>query len=185
CLSYVTFLLFSDLSDTNLRTIYHLTKLYESIDVPLVQLTASTPTHQPIDLHFFIHHLTTPYFTYLRALPSPPVSDGWRIFALLNKAHHTLMYAFFGKVWGQENGLGLRVLRVTGVVQLGGGIFGELWMLGERWAREEDGQEGWRNVAAIGLLATWLVLNVRDMRVKDREREVKSNGLGIQQNNLH
>lgn len=162
--------------DEVLRVIYHLTKLYEYIDVPNVLLTASTPTFQPIDLHFFIHHLTTPYLTYVRVLPSDPGSKGWKVFAGLNKGHHALMYAYFGGLWGRTNDWGRRLLQITGIVQLIGGISADLLVLWMRnylrfdWDEGGIGGENWRNGVSIGILSTYLVLSIRDMRTNNAER---------------
>jgi hypothetical protein len=162
--------------DEVLRVIYHLTKLYEYMDIPNVLLTASTPTFQPIDLHFFIHHLTTPYLTFVRVLPPDPESKGWRVFAGLNKAHHALMYSYFGGIWGRTNDWGRVVLQVTGIVQLVGGIAADLFVLWVRnylrfdWDEGGIGGENWRNVVSIGIISTYLVLSIRDMRIKNAER---------------
>lgn len=87
-------------SDTAKR-IYHYSKFYEYIDILGVRSSGGM-----IDLHFAVHHLTTPYFTYFRVLQH---SDGWQIVASLNALHHVFMYAYFGGIASAR-----RLLPVTG-----------------------------------------------------------------------
>lgn len=88
--------------------VYHLSKLYEHIDIIL--LTLSGKAYVP-RLHMRVHHLTTPYWTYFRIIrvlgvggdgSSAVIHQGyhgheWRIFAALNATHHVLIYAYFSE----------------------------------------------------------------------------------------
>jgi hypothetical protein len=64
------------------RLIYHYSKFYEYCDIFLVAAQG-----KPVGLHFFFHHLTTPWFTITRVIHS---WEGWHVFAGLNAFHHTL-----------------------------------------------------------------------------------------------
>lgn len=64
------------------RLLYHYSKFYEYWDVFLVAAQG-----KPVGLHFFFHHLTTPWFTVARVVNS---WEGWRLFAGLNAFHHAL-----------------------------------------------------------------------------------------------
>lgn len=113
------------LTPSTLGYVYHLSKFYEYIDVLNLVLTGHV-IHQ----HMAFHHLTMPYLTYFRIIaassstsssafslsstPDANFVDDWRVFALANCVHHTIMYAYFG-------GLGswLRsIVPVTGYLQL-------------------------------------------------------------------
>ena len=85
------------------------------------------------------------------------------------------MYAYFGGVavsWTRP------VLPWTGVLQLVVGIWVEVRLLREelgrgRWV-DLLGEERWRNGFAAGLLVCYLVLFLRDLRVKAKEKEVEA-----------
>lgn len=84
------------------------------------------------------------------------------------------MYAYFGGLWEKigQQGRGRLVLQSTGILQLVLGIVGEVVFFGERrlWKRNVKGGEDWRNVGAAMILGIWLLLNVRDLRIKNSER---------------
>ncbi|KAI0487140.1 hypothetical protein F4859DRAFT_327861 [Xylaria cf. heliscus] len=136
--------------DDTARTLYHLSKFWEYIDVLTVRAGGGC-----IDLHFGFHHLTTPYLTFFRVLRN---SEGWRTFAALNTAHHALMYAYFGGVAFLRP-----VLDFTGCLQLVIGIGAEGQVL---WSREADEVQVWPHVFAAGLLAFYLLLWMREMRMR-------------------
>ncbi|OBT73945.1 hypothetical protein VF21_07418 [Pseudogymnoascus sp. 05NY08] len=139
------------------RRLYHASKFYEYVDILNVLASGGG-----IDLHFGVHHLTTMYMTYARVLHH---SEGWRIFAALNTAHHVLMYAFFGgATWVRP------VLPWTGAVQLLVGITTDFWV-GKK--KMERGEEVWPNFVGGGILATYFVLFLRDLELRRRERRVK------------
>lgn len=80
-----------------LARIYHLSKFYESIDIYLFLLSGYTP-----NLHFAIHHATTPIITYYSVLERE--REWWIWSAVANLIHHTFMYAAFGG-WKSFRGL--------------------------------------------------------------------------------
>lgn len=136
------------------RTVYHLSKIYEYIDILGVCAAGGT-----IGLHFGFHHLTTPWLTFVRVLQDGAGSEGWRWFAAANAAHHALMYAYFGG-WS-----GVRDVCVwTGQVQLVVGMVVDLWIVWGRLVGEERGEVVWRHLFSAGLLATYCVLSLREMR---------------------
>lgn len=163
-------------NDSYQRTAYHLSKLYEHVDIFNVLAAGGA-----VDLHFAFHHLTTPYLTLFRVVPDLPSTRGWSVFVALNCAHHVLMYAYFGGVaasWTRP------VLPWTGVLQLVVGIWVEVGLLREELGQGRQGGEGgwvgllgeerWRNGFAAGLLGCYLVLFLRDLRVKAKEKEVEA-----------
>ncbi|KAM5341752.1 hypothetical protein ACJ41O_014783 [Fusarium nematophilum] len=139
-LAFILLLTFPSL-DHQARHVFHLSKLYEYIDVLGVCATG-----REIDLHFGFHHLTTPYLTLVRVIW---YSEGWRIGAALNTFHHVLMYAYFGGA----SFLG-PALYVTGVVQLVVGLAGEARILSRR---DGEGQV-WPHVTGFGLMGAYLCL---------------------------
>ena len=106
------------LTISDLGLIYHYSKIYEYIDVLLMVAEGKV-----IGEHMAFHHVTTPFLTYFRVLNCS--GSDWRVFALANTIHHTLMYAFFG---GLGSWLGT-VKLYTGWLQLILGIAVDaLWM---------------------------------------------------------
>jgi hypothetical protein len=139
------------------RKLYHASKAYEYLDILNVTLASGVGS---VGLHFGFHHLTTPWFTYIRVLPG---CAAWRWFAALNAAHHVFMYAYFGG-WEAVR----PILDFTGIGQLVGGIAAEVWCV--RLGRDEV----WRHWIALGLLGSYLILSIRDIRTrKTREKAVK------------
>lgn len=113
--------------DHALAKVFHYSKLYEYVDI--INVLASGGS---VNTHFWFHHLTTPYLTYIRVLTYP---QGWKLFGTLNNFHHFLMYAYFGgwSVFGP-------LLPWSGYLQLIVGMVGEVYllsgrcgMLGEKW----------------------------------------------------
>ncbi|KAK4240533.1 hypothetical protein C8A03DRAFT_41951 [Achaetomium macrosporum] len=156
-----------------LRTLYHLSKFYEYLDILSV-----TAAGGAINLHFAFHHLTTPWLTFVRVLPDDPPGchEGWRWFAAANAAHHVLMYAYFGGL-GQTQ-LVREVLFWAGEVQFCIGMLADGWVVWERLVVEGEGvQELWRFLVSAGLLGTYWILNRSELREKEREerRNVKDN----------
>jgi hypothetical protein len=135
------------------RFLYHISKFYEYFDVLLVRASGGI-----IDLHFGLHHLTTPYLTYFRVIQD---SQGWRWVAALNAFHHTILYAFFAG-WSAAR----PVLPVTGVFQLVVGISGEAWIL---MAKRGEGKANGANVFTLGMLCIYFVLFTRDLIFKRPE----------------
>jgi len=137
--------------------LYHASKFYEYVDILNVVASGGA-----VDLHFGFHHLTTPWLTFFRVLGSGGDGGSWRWFAACNAAHHVLMYAYFGG-WA-----GVRpVLDYTGVGQLVVGITVEVW---EVFAPARRGAAA-QHVFAGGLLACYLVLSLREMTLRRKERE--------------
>lgn len=154
----LTTLILSPSHDSLARGLFHASKFYEYVDVLSVRAAGGE-----IDLHFGFHHLTTPWLTFVRVVRH---SDGeWRTFAALNAFHHVLMYAYYGGA-----GILRPVLLVTGTVQLVAGMAAETWSI---WNRLGSG-EGllWPNAFGLGLLSTYLVLHVRDLRIKARTQRM-------------
>ncbi|KAI1130658.1 hypothetical protein F5Y10DRAFT_235293 [Nemania abortiva] len=153
------YLTLSPTHDEAARTLYHISKFWEYIDVLTVRAGGGL-----IDLHFGFHHLTTPYLTFFRVLRN---SEGWRTFTALNTAHHALMYAYFGGASAFRP-----VLDFTGCAQLVIGIIMEATML---WSRDTDEVRVLPHVFAAGLLGSYLVLWAREMTMRRIERsEVKN-----------
>ncbi|KAL5344374.1 hypothetical protein ACLOAV_010634 [Pseudogymnoascus australis] len=139
------------------RRLYHASKFYEYVDILNVLASGGE-----IDLHFGVHHLTTMYLTYARVLHH---SEGWRVFAALNTAHHVLMYSFFGGgTWVRP------ALPWTGAVQLMVGIATDVWVARGKLA---SGEEVWPNFVGGGILTTYFVLFLRDLELRRRERREK------------
>jgi len=134
------------------KRVFHASKFYEYIDVLNVRASGGT-----IDLHFGFHHLTTPYWTFFRAIQN---SDGWRVFAAFNTFHHALMYAYFGGVSFFRT-----VLDYTGQIQLLGGVYTDLYVLWLKYHGDLDGPV-WPNIFSASLLGTYFVLQRREMRLR-------------------
>jgi GNS1/SUR4 family len=160
----------TSLSISELGYIYHLSKLYEYVDV--FNLLAQGKIIGP---HMAFHHITTPYLTYFRILNTS--SDDWRIFALANCVHHTFMYAYFGGIGAWLR----RVILVTGGVQLVLGLGVEGWWFwrtgGGKMLDGMEGEEEARNrgIAAL-LLVRYATLFVEEVKagrggVEREERE--------------
>jgi hypothetical protein len=111
--------LFSPALDRLARYTFHLSKTYEYVDILLVLACGGS-----INLHFAIHHLTTPYLTLFRVLPEQPVSQGSQLFVGLNALHPILLYAYLGS-WTAGASV-KRVLPWTQRVQLLGGVLWEV-----------------------------------------------------------
>lgn len=147
-------IILSPFHDFLARSLYHASKFYEYVDILNVLASGGE-----IDLHFGVHHLTTMYMTYARVLHH---SEGWRVFAALNTAHHVVMYAFFGgATWVRP------ILPWTGALQLLVGIVADFWV-GRK--KIERGEEVWPNFVGGGLLATYFLLFLRDLELRRRER---------------
>lgn len=131
---------------------YHLSKFYEYVDIILVRASGVS-----IALHFGIHHLTTPYFTFIRVLNH---NAGWKVFAILNTFHHVLMYAYFGGA-----GVFRPILPWTGGIQLVVGIAKEVELI---WGKKSNGILP--NIIAAGILSMYLVLFTRDLRVRTEQK---------------
>ncbi|KAG6040324.1 hypothetical protein E4U41_000921 [Claviceps citrina] len=132
------------------KTLYFSSKFYEYLDVLAVRASGGH-----IDLHFAIHHLTTPYLACWRVME---YDDGWRVMAALNMVHHVLMYASFG-------GLAFcrTVLPVTGSTQLVVGLVGELWILWRKKMRMDEQQPLWPHWLSLCLLTVYFMLWLRDL----------------------
>jgi hypothetical protein len=155
----VPFLERSSLTIAEIGYIYHLSKFYEYMDV--INLIGQGKV---VGQHMAFHHITTPYLTYFRVLECS--GDDWRVFALANTIHHTLMYAYFG-------GLGdwLRsVFPVTGCLQLALGIgVDALWMYwtegGKKLAGTGASKDEARNRGiAILVLARYAMLYAKELQ---------------------
>ncbi|KAK2608383.1 hypothetical protein QQS21_003069 [Conoideocrella luteorostrata] len=141
------------------QKLYFASKFYEYIDVLGVRASGGE-----IDLHFAVHHLTTPYLTYIRAIR---YDEGWRIVAALNAFHHILMYAFFGGA-----GFCRPALPVTGTAQLVAGLIGEAWMI---WRKSIDSMgPSWPNGLSLGMLIVYFVLWTRDLRLRAQSQSQSS-----------
>jgi hypothetical protein len=168
--------------DKRLRLIYHVSKIYEYVDIFNVLAVGGE-----VNTHFWVHHFTvrlvplsllspsfnilkTPYLTYSRVILHP---IGWKLFALLNTFHHSLMYAYFGGMTVFSD-----VLPWTGSLQLVLGLLGEVFVL---WRRCGGKERLWASGVAMGLLGTYGVLFAGDLRgrggkggkVKEEEKESK------------
>lgn len=116
-----------------------------------------------MDLHFGVHHTTTVWLTFVRVLTEE--REGWKWFAAANAGHHALMYAYFG---GWNGDAVRRILLVTGQVQLVVGMAADA-VAG--WGRWQTGEEVWRMGFSMGLLGVYMVLSLREMKARERERE--------------
>jgi hypothetical protein len=109
------------------------------------------------------------YLTYSRVLLYP---TGWKIFAGLNTMHHAFMYAYFGGV-----AIFSDILPWTGTLQLVAGILGELYVIRDVWKGGRDCgsmDSLWANGLLLGLLSTYFVLFMGDLRARgDKGKEKK------------
>ncbi|KAK4451225.1 hypothetical protein QBC34DRAFT_295749 [Podospora aff. communis PSN243] len=137
---------------------YHLSKIYEYLDIFLVVLSGGK-----VGLHFGVHHTTTVWLTYVRVLPVGE-NEGWRWFGAANAAHHVGMYAYFG---GWDGDTMRRVLVVTGQAQL---VLGMVVDAVVGWKRWERGEEVWRVGVGGGLLGVYLGLSLRELWERRAER---------------
>ncbi|KAK9433327.1 hypothetical protein V1505DRAFT_362358 [Lipomyces doorenjongii] len=142
-------------TDADRRYAYHLSKFYEYIDILLVLANGGQ-----VALHFGFHHLTTPVLTYVRVLKH---HKGWELFATLNALHHVLMYWYFGGIAAFRP-----ILRWTGTLQLVMGILTEIRMISVKLA---DGEVVWPNMIAGLLLACYMILFVREIKMEEAQRE--------------
>ncbi|KAE9371364.1 hypothetical protein N431DRAFT_545629 [Stipitochalara longipes BDJ] len=147
--------------DRKLRYIFHVSKLYEYVDIFNVLAAGGL-----VNAHFAIHHFTTMYLTYARVLR---YSAGWKIFAVLNTMHHAIMYAYFG-----GSAVFSDILPWTGMLQLVAGILGEIYLVKFVWSGEEQCgsiDSLWANGLALGLLSTYLVLFTGDLRARGEKEK--------------
>jgi hypothetical protein len=114
----IPFLDKSTLTIAEMGYIYHLSKFYEYIDV--INLVGQGKVVGP---HMAFHHITTPYLTCFRVLGC--TGEDWRVFALANTVHHTLLYAYFGGIGDWLK----RIIPVTGCVQLALGVGVDVWWM--------------------------------------------------------
>ena len=107
------------------------------------------------------------YLTYVRVILYP---SGWKVFAFLNTLHHAFMYAYFAGAAVFSD-----ILPRTGTVQLVVGIAGEAFVVGDLMRGGECGmKEGlWASFLGIGLLGTYFVLWVGDLRGRATKLEEK------------
>jgi len=141
-------------ASSDLAYIYHLSKIYEYMDV--FNLVAQGVTIGP---HMAFHHLTTPFLTYFRVLNA---SD-WQIFALLNCFHHFWMYAYFGGV-----SFFRPILPVTGYAQLAACIALDIyWLAGH--GLETD--ESTNRLITILLLGRYAVLFTNELRTGSQQKQ--------------
>jgi len=133
------------------RYSYHLSKMYEYVDIILFVSKGGHHGRADVDLHFGFHHLTTPYLSYFRFLHN---YEGWRVFSFLNAFHHILMYSFFAGV-GWTHGF----LPFTGFLQLIVGMLHGLWIAK---GKAERGQDVRADILAAGLLFCYFVLHTRE-----------------------
>jgi hypothetical protein len=129
---------------TLLGYVYHLTKFYESIDIILFLLSGGTP-----NLHFRVHHSTTPILTLGCVIGRP--REVWVWCAVANLLHHSALYAFFG---GQKSVR--KYLVFTGSFQLILGVSMSLGMIYRTVG--EDGK------IALGLYFTYVILYIKELR---------------------
>lgn len=94
-----------------LLQIYFLSKIWESVDILLVALQGF-----PINLHFRVHHNTTPLLAWA-LLVYPTV--GGVVFMLLNTTMHIFVYLYFG---GLNNSFIFYMTRIFGHIQLIAGM---------------------------------------------------------------
>jgi hypothetical protein len=97
-----------------LGKIYHLSKFYEAIDIYLFLLSGYIP-----NLHFAVHHATTPIITLFSVLERP--RKWWIWPTIANLIHHTVMYTAFGGCKSFQ-----RYLVYTGSVQLAIGLISSI-----------------------------------------------------------
>ncbi|KEF56888.1 uncharacterized protein A1O9_07078 [Exophiala aquamarina CBS 119918] len=157
------------LATCDLAYIYHISKVYEYIDV--FNLVAAGKVIGP---HMAFHHLTMPFLTHFRVLNvSGPDSD-WQVFAALNCFHHFWMYAYFGGVGAFRS-----ILPLTGWLQLGAGIAVDvLWLTrrGERRDEAGDGDapEARNRVICVLLLTRYAMLFYEELRSGSQQKEMKT-----------
>lgn len=139
----------------NLAYIYHLSKIYEYIDI--FNLVASGKIIGP---HMAFHHLTTPFLTHLRVLNA----TDWQAFALLNCFHHFWLYGYFGGV-----AVFRRILPVTGWVQLVVGIGVDVFWLSQNWKNENP--EATNRLISVLLLTRYAMLFYEELRTGRQQKQ--------------
>ncbi|KLJ10778.1 hypothetical protein EMPG_13856 [Blastomyces silverae] len=155
--------------DEQMRYIFHLSKIYEHIDILLVLATGGR-----IGWHFGFHHLTTPYLTYIRVLHH---HTGWKLLASLNTLHHAFMYAYFGGVAHFRP-----ILPFTGFLQLVVGLAGEgVLVYTKSNSKSADEQVViWPHVVSLALLGMYFVLfalELMELAAMRKSGETKRNVL--------
>jgi len=141
------------------RYSYHLSKMYEYVDIILFVSKGGHSGKADVDLHFGFHHLTTPYLSYFRFLNN---YEGWRVFSFLNAFHHILMYSFFAGVgWTHV------FLPFTGFLQLIVGMLYGLWIAK---GKIERGQDVRADIFAVGLLFCYFVMHTRETLLRRTAR---------------
>ncbi|OJD13463.1 hypothetical protein AJ78_06074 [Emergomyces pasteurianus Ep9510] len=153
--------------DEQLRYIYHLSKIYEYIDILLVLATGGQ-----IGWHFGFHHLTTPYLSYIRVLHH---HAGWRLLASLNTLHHVFMYSYFGGIASFR-----RLLPFTGFLQLVVGLMGEgVILYNKSNNRKSVGDVAmWPHLVSMALFGTYLVLFAFELMELARKQKKSGRGNG-------
>ncbi|OAX82418.1 hypothetical protein ACJ72_03229 [Emergomyces africanus] len=162
--------------DEQLRYIYHLSKIYEYIDILLVLATGGQ-----IGWHFGFHHLTSPYLSYIRVLHH---HTGWKLLASLNTLHHVFMYSYFGGIASFR-----RLLSFTGFLQLVVGLVGEGVILysknnnikssNNRESMDDD-VAVWPHLVSMALLGMYSVLFAFELMglAQKQKEDGQAKGLG-------
>lgn len=92
-------------------TVYYYSKMWEAVDIVMVTLQGF-----PINLHFRVHHNTTPLLAWA-LLRYPSVSGV--VFMILNTCMHFFVYLYFG---GFNGSMMFFITRFFGHIQLLGGM---------------------------------------------------------------
>jgi hypothetical protein len=144
--------------DTLGRLSFHYSKFYEYFDTFIYTAQGKG---SDIGAHWAFHHLTTPWYTFVRVIPPGTANRGWQVFAAMNTFHHAFMHAYFVGANGDWNKM---LLGWTRNVQLVGGIGYDLWLVyAKAQGSEIERAELWRNWVGIGILSCYLVLHRREV----------------------
>jgi hypothetical protein len=146
-----------DINSSDLAYAYHLSKIYEYIDV--FNLVAAGTEIGP---HMAFHHITTPFLTYFRVLNA---SD-WQLFAFLNCFHHFWMYSYFAGISSFRP-----ILPLTGWIQLGAGIALDVHYCA---TQGREAPEAKNRAISIMLMARYAMLFYEELKGTTAKKEKKT-----------
>lgn len=141
------------LQTSDLAYIYHLSKIYEYIDV--FNLVAAGTEIGP---HMAFHHITTPFLTHFRVLNA---SD-WQPFAFLNCCHHFLLYSYLAGVSAFRP-----ILPLTGWLQLGAGIALDVYYCA---TKGREAPESTNRAISVMLMTRYAMLFYEELKGSDARK---------------
>lgn len=140
------------------RHLYHASKFWEYVDI-----LSDCAIGRTMDFHLGFYRLTIPWFTFFRVLQH---HEGWWVFGAANAGHLVLTYAYLGGVKELRY-----VLDDTAFLQLILGIGVDGWLVIRKSSRNEA--PVWPNVLGAALLGTYLILWMRESRMRRRGQNLR------------